>query len=291
MDVPSTADPHTLGLYLDLMKEVLTDRIYIDDPMSNLIVYRPKPTTPAWKRLIIRALGKALAAYQMTIVEPNQNLDATLREHVRAEGRDWPVRAHTMIGMKRLANLQFCMESVLKNGVPGDFIETGVWRGGACIFMRAILKAYRADDRCVWVADSFRGLPPPDERTYSADAGDVWHTFDALSVPREQVQRNFKRYGLLDDRVRFLEGWFKDTLPLAPISKLALIRLDGDMYESTIQALEALYDKLSDGGFVIVDDFYLAPCAQAIHEFRGQRGITDPIRDIDGLGSFWQRSF
>ena len=290
MSLPSTADVHTLGLYLDLMKQVLTDTIYIDDPMSNLVVYRPKSTTPSWKRMVIRALGKLLAAYEMTIVEPNQRLDAASRERIRAEGRDWPARAHTMVGMKRLDNLQFCVDSVLRNGVPGDLIETGVWRGGACIFMRAILKAYGSDERCVWVADSFRGLPPPDEAKYAADAKDVWHTFEALSVSREQVESNFKRYGLLDDRVHFLEGWFKDTLPSAPINKLAVIRLDGDMYESTTQALEALYHRLSIGGFLIVDDFCLAPCAQAVHDFRDQHGISDQICDIDGVGSFWQRS-
>jgi O-methyltransferase len=209
---------------------------------------------------------------------------------VREGGRDWPVRAHTMIGLKRLDNLQFCVETVIIEGVPGDLIETGVWRGGACIFMRAILKAYGDMERQVWVADSFAGLPEPNETEYEADRGDPSHTFVELAVPREVVAKNFERYGLRDDRVRFLEGWFKDTLPTAPINSLAVIRLDGDMYESTIQALEALYPKLSRGGFVIIDDYGCPPCAQAVHDFRKRNAVNDHIYDIDGMSSYWRRA-
>ena len=66
---------------------------------------------------------------------------------------EWPLRVHTMIGLKRLKNIQFCVEDVIQKQIPGDIIETGVWRGGATIFMRAILKAYDVIDRNVWVAE------------------------------------------------------------------------------------------------------------------------------------------
>jgi hypothetical protein len=212
-------------------------------------------------------------------------------ERARAEGRDWPARAHTMIGFKRLANLRMCVETVLDDGVPGDLIETGVWRGGATIFMRAILKARAVTDRVVWVADSFSGLPPPDTARYPHDEGITLHQFPQLAVPLERVQDNFRRYGLLDSQVRFLKGWFRDTLPTAPIDRLAILRLDGDLHESTIQALDSLYDKLSPGGFVIVDDYHnVAACRQAVHDFRNNRGITDPIQTIDWGGAFWRRS-
>jgi hypothetical protein len=194
-----------------------------------------------------------------------------------------------MIGLKRLDNLQHCVERVLNDGIPGDLIETGVWRGGACILMRAILRAYGDRTRKVWLADSFAGLPPPDPGKYPADAGDLLHTYDVLAVSRETVANNFAAYGLLDEQVCFLQGWFKDTLPDAPIRQLAVMRLDGDMYESTIQALEALYDRLSPGGFVIIDDYFLEPCAQAVQDFRSRHGIADPIHDIDGQGRYWRR--
>jgi hypothetical protein len=193
-----------------------------------------------------------------------------------------------MIGTARMRNLRMLCETVLGDGVPGDLIETGVWRGGACIYMRGILAARGDATRRVFVADSFRGLPRPDADHYPADSGDTHHTYDALAIPREDVEANFRRYGLLDERVIFLAGWFRDTLPAAPIDRLAVLRLDGDMYESTIQALDALYHKVSPGGFVIVDDYVLKPCAQAVDEFRARHGIHAPLRDVDGAAMWWR---
>jgi hypothetical protein len=217
----------------------------------------------------------------------NEHFDPELREY----GWDWPSKAHSMIGSKRMANLRALAERVIFGGVPGDFIETGVWRGGACIFMRAILEAYGISNRRVWLADSFAGLPPPDAASYPADTDDKFHTFVDLAVSIELVKQNFDKYGLLDDRVMFLKGWFKDTLPEAPISRLAILRLDGDMYESTADALRHLYDKLSPSGFVIVDDYrVVAGCRQAVDDFRTARSIKDSILEIDGVGIYWQKS-
>jgi O-methyltransferase len=240
--------------YLQLMQNCLTGSIYEDPPL--------------------KVLGR-------------EQFDAELREY----GWDWPSKAHSMIGRKRMQNLRALAERVIFGGVPGDFIETGVWRGGACIFMRAILEAYGVRNRRVWLADSFEGLPPPDPATYPADTGDTFHTYTDLAVSIDDVKRNFEKYSLLDDQVIFLQGWFKDTLPAAPIGRLALLRLDGDMYESTIDALRHLYDKLSLRGFVIVDDYrVVAGCRAAVDDFRAMRGITDLIVEIDGVGVYWQKT-
>jgi O-methyltransferase len=156
--------------------------------------------------------------------------------------------------------------------------------------MRAILAAYGDRGRRVWAADSFHGLPKPDAARYPADAGDLHWTRIELAVSLDEVKRNFARYGLLDERVCFLEGWFKDTLPAAPIDRLAVLRLDGDLYESTLDALRALYPKLSIGGYAIVDDYgAVAACARAVEDYRREHGISEPIRDIDGIGVYWQR--
>src|ERR1044072_7145780 len=132
-----------------------------------------------------------------------------------------------------MENIQFCVESVVGDEARGDLIETGVWRGGATIFMRGVLRAHGVTDRDVWVADSFQGLPPPDAKRYPADAGDTFHKQTGLAIGVEQVKHNFERYGLLDDQVQFLPGWFKDTLPTPPTEQRAVIRLDGDLYERT----------------------------------------------------------
>jgi O-methyltransferase len=209
----------------------------------------------------------------------------------RQNGHDWPIDAETMIGLKRLDNLQHCITEIMRRNVPGDLIETGVWRGGATIFMRAVLKAYGDTTRCVWAADSFQGLPKPNADLYPADAGDEHWSRDQLAISVDQVRANFARYGLLDNQVRFLEGWFKDTLPDAPIEQLSLLRLDGDMYESTMDALRHLYPRLAVGGYVIVDDYGAVPaCKAAITDFRAQHQIDDEIHSIDWSGVYWQRT-
>ena len=238
---------------------------------------------PGEGSLYLDLMKRALSGW----IHADDSFDPGLRE----KGGDWPENAQTMIGLKRLDNLQFCVEDALARGVPGDLIETGVWRGGATIFMRAILKAHSVEDRRVWVADSFEGLPPPDPERYPQDRGDQLHTFDQLAVSVEQVRANFERYGLLDEQVGFLEGWFRDTLPEAPTERLAVVRLDGDMYESTMDALVNLYPKLSVGGYLIVDDYGAVPtCRQAVHDYREAHGVHEELRPIDWTGVFWQRS-
>jgi len=208
----------------------------------------------------------------------------------RVEGRDWPANAHTMIGIHRLDNLHFCVEDVLARQVPGDLMETGVWRGGASILMRAVLKANEVTDRRVWLADSFEGLPPPDPARYPHDTGLHLEVYKELAVSLEEVQTNFRRYNLLDDQVRFLKGWFRDTLPGAPVERLAVLRLDGDLYESTMDALDAMYPKLARGGYLIVDDYGDIPaCKQAVHDYRDRHGIRDEIMAIDHAGVFWMK--
>ena len=240
-------------LYLDLLKKTLTDQIY--ERAGN-----------------VGADG------------------TTYDEARRTEGKDWPSRAHTMIGRLRLDNIQQCADRVFADGIPGDFMETGVWRGGATIFMRALLEAYGDTSRRVWVADSFCGLPPPDPERYPADKDDPHHRFEPLRVSAGEVRDNFRRYGLLDERVVFVEGFFRDTLPACNVERLSLLRLDGDMYESTMEALESLYPKLSPGGFCIIDDYGAIPtCAQAVEDFRRAHGIAEELAWVDWTGVYWRR--
>lgn len=205
--------------------------------------------------------------------------------------------AVSMLPMARLDNLQACIEDVLERGVPGDLIETGVWRGGSTIFMRATLRAHAVMDRVVWVADSFEGLPEPDAERFPIEAEThngalMTKVYDHFAVDLDAVKSNFRAYGMLDDQVRFLKGWFKDTLPGAPISTLAIMRLDGDYYESTMDALTNLYDKLSIGGYAIIDDYAedaWTHCRQAVDEFREKRGIDEPMIQVDSKCFFWKR--
>ena len=207
----------------------------------------------------------------------------------RSWRRFWPVKAHTMIGAACLSQLRSLTEATLTDDIPGDYIETGVWRGGACILMRAVLAARGVADRRVFVADSFEGLPRPDAGRYPPDRGDRLFQFDELAISEAQVRRNFEAYGLLDDQVVFLKGLFKDTLPSLKGHAFALIRLDGDMYESTMDALTNLYDGVSPGGYVVVDDYgKLVACRRAVDDFLGSRGLAPRIETGD-RGSVWWR--
>ena len=155
--------------------------------------------------------------------------------------------------------------------------------------MRGVLRTLGDPDRRVWVADSFEGLPVPDAR-YPADDGLDWSHVEVLKVGADAVRANFERYGLLDDRVRFLEGWFADTLPDAPIEQIAVLRLDGDLYGSTMDALSALEPKVSPGGFVVIDDYGgWEPCRAAVQDYRWDHGITAPIRTVDWTGVWWRK--
>jgi O-methyltransferase len=204
-------------------------------------------------------------------------------------GTAWPPQGYTMIGLARLSNVEQCVRDVLGRGVPGDLLEAGTWRGGVVMFMRALLEAYGDRERRVWGADSFRGLPPPNP-TVAQYKGDMLWAYPELAVSASEVRANLARFGLFDDRVRLLEGWFKDTLPTAPIERLAVMHLDGDLYESQMDALQALYPKLSVGGYVIIDDYFLYPnCRAAIDDYRAQRGVKEPLQAVDSNTAFWRK--
>ena len=260
--------------YLELMKGSLAHTLYAE--VDGGINYRRN------------VLGRTLFAVMgLRNIVPVRIGPRAARD--RQEGIDWPVFAQTMVGRARIDNVQYCVEDVIREEVPGDLVEAGVWRGGASIFMRAILKAHGKTDRVVWACDSFEGLPPPDPR-YPADDGASWHSWKPLTVSLEEVRANFARYGLLDDNVRFVKGWFRDTLPKLHTERWALIRLDGDMYQSTLDGLTHLYPNLSPGGYVIIDDYWGVPaCRKAVHDYRDEHGVTELIQRIDWTGAFWQR--
>jgi len=238
-------------LYIDLVEKVLINSIYRDGSIA--------PWTT----------GKYDHAKRMT-------------------GRDWPAQALTMIGGMRLRHLRQCCVEVLRDGIAGDFIECGVWRGGAAILMRAVLECVDEPERRVFLADSFRGLPPPSP-DFPADANDTHYTVRALACAREEVARNFAAFGLLDERVVFLEGWFKSTLP-GPVEKLALLRIDADMYGSTWEALDALYPRLSEGGICIIDDYgSVEGCRRAVDDYCARQSLGVKIKGIDGAGVWWRK--
>jgi O-methyltransferase len=208
----------------------------------------------------------------------------------RIAGRDWPLQALSMVGLRRLDDLRSCVEAVVRDGVRGDLVEAGCWRGGASILIRATLDSLGAEERTLYVADSFAGFPMPDPGAYPEDSGlEELSTHDFLATPIEEVRRNFARFGV-ERGVELVPGFFDETLPGLRGRTWALARLDGDTYEATKLALESLYPGLSVGGYLIVDDYMLVEeCQRAVADFREAHGIEEPIEDVDGTGARWRR--
>jgi hypothetical protein len=252
--------------------------------ITSIIKMKPNET----KNLYLELMKKSLLGF----IEQDDSLVRGGRkrvpfdEHSRTNGVDWPSKALSMIGLKRMNSLQECIEKVISENIEGDFIETGVWRGGACIFMQAVLKAYQQDNvRDVYVADSFEGLPKP----ILEDDLDL-SNYDVLAVSLDEVKNNFRRYDLLDDNVKFIKGYFEDTMSSLK-GKWSILRLDGDMYSSTKVVLDNLYQDLSIGGFVIIDDYNcFKQCKSAVNDFRKEHNITEKLIKInDRKSAYWRK--
>lgn len=203
----------------------------------------------------------------------------------RLAGKDWPNNgAITMIGEKRLDNIYDCLENVISNKIPGDFIECGVWKGGACVYAKAVINQLKSDKK-VFVADSFCGFPKP---KFNWDKGANFLDSKELKVSEDEVKLNFKKYECLDDNVIFVKGYFEDTLPKLN-ETFSIIRADGDLFESTIDILVNLYQQLSIGGFMIIDDFSLKCCQEAVRQYLQQNHLEVDMKVIDYTGIYWKK--
>ncbi len=248
-------------LYLDLLKKVLIDYFWI---------------------------GPDDGTYFSALIEGE--LDLARRFAVREVGLDWPKRAFSMSGLARLSNFQDCIETAIRENIPGDIVEAGVWRGGASVLACAVLRSLGIADRTVWLADSFEGMPAPDLVRYPADRDLDLTANDYLRAGLDEVRETFRRFGLLDDQVRFVKGWFRDTLPTIAAQNIAVARIDGDLYESISIALDSLYHKIAPGGFVIIDDYFFLPtCRQAVDDFRLRNAIDALIEQVDWSAGYWRK--
>lgn len=283
---PENASDHYNSAYVDLLKRILCNSIY---PQGI--------ATTASDIETCESAIRAVRAKTPWVLETYKNLDARkLAELLAYTKRSRNV--HTYVRKRGLDNLEDCARAVVEAGIPGDFIDAGTLRGGTAILMRGVLKALGARDRRVIVADSFMGLPPPGEWDSLFDR-EIW--FGLLDhLPQynlkcdenvEEVKRNFASYGLLDEVVEFAVGWFRDSLPALVHRRFALVRIDADWYEGTRDALDALYPRISPGGYVIVDDYKLQGCKRAVDEYRTKHRVFTKIRVADHEDGvvFWQK--
>lgn len=205
---------------------------------------------------------------------------ATLNRLNHSRYMDPPFPGFTLATIGMLNHLQAVIEDVLAHGVQGDFMEAGVWRGGQTILMRAVLEAASEPTRHVWVCDSFDGVPAPRAGTTAAEDETVDWKPGLYNASLDIVQANFVRFGLLDSRVHFVKGHFIQSMKTIEVQKIAVLRLDADTWDATSDVLDAVYHRVSEGGYVIVDDFHLNGARGAVLEFRKKHGITEPLLPV-----------
>jgi len=265
-------------LYIELLKRILT-RYGFESQFREFEARRDL------RGRLILAINRFLKNRGVELVRHSR-----FNPETRRYGKDWPPEAETMVGLARLDNLECCIRTIVETGIEGDFLEAGVWRGGACIFMAGVLQALGAGDRSVWLADSFQGLPKPSGRFQEDLDGLRFWDFPELAVGETTVIENFARYGLWDpERIRLVKGWFSETLSVLEVRRLALLRVDGDMYESTMDVLMAMYSRLSPGGFCLIDDYGSVPaCRSAVDDFREQMKIEARMSWVDADCVFWR---
>ena len=248
---------------------VATHRALIDDALflkSQMQKEQGRSMLQNWLDIVKDALTGALLRTPSLKPGIGNNLE---QQHfnfdLRNVGLDWPQFGFTMVGRKRLDSLERIVFDVVANSKLGDFIECGVWRGGASIFAAILFDVLSQTDRRVFVADSFRGLP----RASNAHDEDRWSKMPFLQVSQEEVEANFRNFRALRPNVRFVRGYFNESLPRirSEIKALSILRLDGDMYESCADIIANLFDKLVVGGYMIVDDWFGFPCKDAVEDF------------------------
>lgn len=201
----------------------------------------------------------------------------------RINGLDW--NGYTMIGLRRLDNLEMCINSVINNNINGAIVEAGVWRGGACIFAAGVLKEAEVK-RNIYVCDVFDNTFP--EPQYECDKWTELHDFSALSVSLEDVKSNFNEFSLLTENIIFKKGWFSQTLQTIE-EPISILRIDGDTYESTMDTLQ-LEKNILSGGFIIMDDWAIDVSRKAFLDYFSDKGVSEKdVIEIDSLSVYWKK--
>lgn len=273
-----------MNCYLDLLSKILRNEIY-----------EPKLPVPSPEEYVV--VEEILAQLSEEGVSFEFEADAgTLVGALQYAKRSRNV--HTYVSARSLQNISDIVDKITHSNVEGDLIDCGVMRGGTAIFMAGALKSY-GEDRSVYMADTFRGLPAP-KPVDGNFVTDFWARFSEklaiynadCSASLEEVLNNFSKYDLYGSNIKPLKGLFCDTLYDLPTNvKFSLIRIDADWFESTFQALDALYEKLSINGFVVIDDYKLRGCRKAVDKFRLNNKIAEPIcyADCESGVIFWQK--
>lgn len=200
----------------------------------------------------------------------------------RINGLHWA--GYTMVGLRRLDNLENCINDVVKNNIEGAIVETGVWKGGAMIFANACIRELK-EDRNIYVCDIFDGTFP--KPLQECDEWTEKNDFSPLSISLDTVKYNFMEFSLLTPNVVFKEGWFSDTLP-SITEPISVLRLDGDTYQSTMDGM-MLEKQIPSGGYIIMDDWAIESSKKAFLDYFKGTVTENDVIPVDSLSVYWKK--
>jgi Macrocin-O-methyltransferase (TylF) len=228
-------------------------------------------------------------------------------EESRENGRDWPPYSYTMTGHRRLEQMRAAVLEVELNQIPGSIVELGVWRGGMMMYVAATLQELRQQ-----LLSQFPDDPlPPKRNLYLYDAygrvggGKYGIAADYLAVPLEEVTAGFDFFGLREpverdpamdpaiySPVNFVKGLFSDTVPKWESDEtIAVLRLDGNFYESHQMPFYHLYERVPIGGIIVLDDIGShAPVKRFWKDFQEDQGFTEELTHIDWTGGWYRKT-
>jgi len=194
------------------------------------------------------------------------------------------VRRHTLTDRERIVALTHAVKYVEKEGIPGDIVECGVWKGGSMMAVARTLLNLESTDRCLYLYDTFEGMTRPTDRDFSQEFGsalDHWERKASkeggsgwVYSPLDEVRRNMASVGYPEERTIFIKGRVEDTIPAQAPERIAILRLDTDWYESTRHELVHLFPRLQEGGVLILDDYFTwQGSGLAVDEYLEEHGI------------------
>lgn len=216
----------------------------------------------------------------------------------------WNVCTHALQNYASLSNAYDLAAYIENRKLPGAIVECGVWRGGCAAVMAKVADTAKSN-RKIWLFDSFEGMPSATKEDIGQDAKwlscgvmsedltDLTPVGTNIASVEEVKELLFNRLHLKEENVVIVKGWFQNTLPAYRdrIGDIALLRIDGDWYQSTKACLETLYDNVVNNGYIIVDDYGFFPgCKKAVDEFLQERQVTVQIIKVDYSRIYFQKS-
>lgn len=243
------------------------------------------------KNLIETAVKDSIISGRGNITKPfPSDFSTTEKENIES------IKGFTMTSVERQVSLIRTIDYLVSNQIYGDIVECGVWKGGSMMLIANRLRQLNESNRKLFLFDTFEGMSAPDEKDVSSidnttaqellakenklHGDNIW-CYSAL----DEVKSNLNKTNYPTENLFYFKGKVEDTLPEPSIDKIALLRLDTDWYESTKHELEVLYDKLVDGGILIIDDYgHWSGSQKAVDEFIEKRNLKIFLNRIDYTG-------